>query len=99
MGDAPASFLDKFLEKWRKLPAAPEDAASVCHEMEAVREQLGALMKAIRTARERAVASNGVSADPEELLRRIQEADHGGGWVTRPAQASRLRKGPPAEKE
>jgi hypothetical protein len=99
MGDVPANFLDNFLEKGRKLSAASEDAASVYQEAQAAREQLDALMKAIRTARERTVASSGVSADPEELLRRIQEADDTGEWVTRPGQASRLRNGPPAAKE
>ena len=82
MGDVPANFLDNFLEKGRKLPAAPEDAASVYQEAQAAREQLDAQMKAIRTAREWAIASSGVSADPQELMRRIHEADDRGEWVT-----------------
>lgn len=99
MGDVPANFLDNFLEKWRKLQAAPEDAAEVCHEVQATRERLDALMKVVRTARDRAVAPNGVSADPEELKRRIREADDKGEWIRRLGTASRLRTGPPAEKE
>ena len=99
MGEVPARLLDSFREKWRELLPPPEDAASVYQEAQTAREQLDALMKVIRTARERAAAPNSVSADPEELKRRIREVDDKGEWVRLPATASRLRKSPPAERE
>jgi hypothetical protein len=98
MGAYYADYLGRVVEEWpaRNLPA--EMAGATYAEVQTARKRLNALVEEVRKTRGLAAAPSRISADAEELKRRIKQADEKGEWVrladagSRPGQAGQPKK-------
>jgi hypothetical protein len=99
VGQAPAHYLGLAVKVWHERGLPAELADPVLADVEAARGQLSALLDEVRKAREQAAAPPRISADPEGLARRIQQADEGREWVRLADAVSGMWKGGPPQEE
>ena len=78
---APEGFLNDISKVWQQRPLPKEFADPIYADVKSARERLGGLVGDVRAARERAAKRSEVSADPEELKRRVQQADERQEWL------------------
>jgi len=80
--------------------ALPSDVAqSIYNDLQAARRLLDSLVREVNKVREWAATPPQVSADPEELKRRIKQADKDGNWVKLSDVVSRMRQGASPKQE
>jgi hypothetical protein len=99
LGEARAKELSLVVNVWpeRDLPA--EMAGPIYADVQAARERLDALLEDVRKTRAWAAARPRIAADPEELKRRIRQADEKGEWVSLTDAGSQTQQGGPPTKE
>jgi hypothetical protein len=78
---APEGFLDAISNVWHQRPLPKELAEPVRSSVESARDQLQKLVRDVRVARERVAKPAQVSADPQELKQRVQQADERQEWL------------------
>jgi hypothetical protein len=93
MHDPPAEYLSRVIAAWHEKTLPPEMAEETYADVLSARERLDALTEDVRKARAGAAAPPRISADLEEVKRRIKQTDDGGGWVN----LSRQRGSPDKE--
>jgi hypothetical protein len=93
VGAALRQHLQLIIDVWleRKIPG--DAAHPIYHEVRETTRILDSLVQLIRETRARAAASPRISADPEVLKKRIQQADEGGEWLKLTDVVAEIRHG------